>query len=282
MGEHRYPRRVVADFLRSIEVVMRRCYLGLLLVVICLSPARVARAQWHNPRLIAGQAAFNIAVSFIGKMLLHHEPPGRALSKALVEGTASGLVAHADYCLAGQHPHWALAGKALAQKSSLMTRQSMHGTPVFDRSLYSHWQITHSFVYIEVKGAPRVEIDVPNAAVAAYFLTSDDLRFDLNRTLYSGSFFFRNENELANARGFSAPGAIWIRSSHYNDPLVFGHEMVHSLQNERGSAIADWHYKGLRFNFLALAPGVPALLKGWPDHNQRLHEREAGVYADLP
>jgi hypothetical protein len=127
-----------------------------------------------------------------------------------------------------------------------------------------------------------VEVDVLNATVAAYFLTADDLHFDLGRTLYSGSLFFRNENALVNQRGYSAPGAIWIRSLDYDDPYVFGHEMVHTLQNERGSAIADWHYKGLRFNFLAFAPGVPALLEGWPDHDQRLHEREATLYAGHP
>ena len=101
----------------------------------------------------------------------------------------------------------------------------------------------------------------------------------LKRTLYSGSLFFRRQDGPYDIRGYTVPGVIWIRDNSYDDPNVMGHELVHTLQNERGAAIADWHYKGLRFNLLALAPGVPALLRGWPEHDDRLHEREADAYS---
>jgi hypothetical protein len=253
--------------------------LGLCLVALCSFPARIAHAQWTDPRLILGQVGFNVTVGFVGKVFFQHQSPGRALKKALVEGATSGLVAHTGYCVAGRHPHLALVGKTLAQKSSLMTRRSIRGEPVFDRSLYSHWQITHSFLHFQWKGTPRVELDVLNSAMATYFLFSQELQLDPARSLYSGSLFFRNDNAPPGLRGYSVPGVIWVSSSYYDDPSVFGHELIHTLQNERGSAIADWHYKGLRFNLLAFAPGVPSLLEGWPRQDKRIHEREADLYA---
>jgi hypothetical protein len=281
----KYPGALdVAGFLRPQDptegdACMRGRWLGLIVVGLCSLPTRSAQAQWGDPQLIFGQVAFNVAASFVGKVLLHHQAPGPAIKSALVEGAASGLVAHTGYCVAGRHPHMALVGKALAQKSSLMTRRSMNEKPVFDRSLLTHWQITHSFVYIQIEETARVEIDVLNAAGAAYFLFSENLQPELGRTLYTGSMFFRNKDPEERIRGFAIPGAIWMADSYYDDKSVLGHELVHALQNERGSAVADWHYKGLRFNLLALAPGVPALFEGWPEHDRRLHEREANLYA---
>jgi hypothetical protein len=240
---------------------------------------RAAEAQWRDPHLIAGQVAFSITASFLGKLLVHRESPGRAFRQALIEGAASGLVAHAGYSIVGRHPRLALVGKALAQKSNLMTRRSLNGEPVFDRRLYSEWQITHSFLFIEIDRSPRVEVDVLNSVVITSFLFSGGLRPDPLRSLATGSLFFRNDNAPPNVKGFFAPGVIWVEDSVYHDQLVVGHELVHSLQAERGSAIADWHYKGFRFNLLAFASGVPALLEGWPDHNDRPHEREADGYA---
>lgn len=254
---------------------------SLILVALLLSTGvpGIAHAQWKDARLVAGQVAFNFAVSFFGKLLHDRQPAGRALRSALVEGATSGLVAHTGYSVAGAHPRLALVGKTLAQKSSLMTRRSIEGKPVFDRSLYSHWQITHSFIYLRIDEGVRIELDGLNAAVAAYFAASHDYHFDMTRTLYTGSMFFRREQGPTGIRGFTAPGVIWIDGASYHDESVLGHELVHTLQNERGSSITDWHYRGLRVNWLALAPGLPALLRGWPEHDRRLHEREANLYA---
>jgi hypothetical protein len=247
-------------------------------IVFLLSTGPVS-AQWNDPRLIIGQVAFNFSVSFVGKLLIGREPVGRAFKQALVEGSVSGLIAHTGYCVAGREPKLALLGKTLAQKSSLTTRRSMTGEPVFDRSFLTHWHLTHSFLHIRVEESPSVEIDVLNAVGGAYFLTSSGYDFDFGRTLYSGSLFFRRQDGPYDIRGYTVPGVIWISESSYDDPTVMGHELVHTLQNERGAAVADWHYKGLRFNLLALAPGVPALRRGWPEHDDRLHEREADAYS---
>jgi hypothetical protein len=222
--------------------------------------------------------AFNFAVSFIGKLVHDHQSPGKALKSALIEGTASGLVAHTGYCLTGREPEFALVGKTLAQKSSLMTRRSMEAKPVFDETLYSHWQLTYSFLHFKLDDSPHFEIDVLNAGATAYYAFSDGYDFDLSRTLYTGSVFFRREYGTQRIRGYSVPGVVWIDAKWYDDREILGHELIHTLQFERGSAIADWRYKKLRFNFLALASGVPALLKGWPEHDSRLHEREANLY----
>jgi hypothetical protein len=155
----------------------------------------------------------------------------------------------------------------------------MTGRPVFNRSFLTHWHLTHAFVHVRFEESPRVELDILNAAGGVYFLASSGYEFDFGRTLYSGSLFFRRRDGLYNIRGYTVPGVIWIRENSYDDPTVMGHELVHTLQNERGAAIADWHFKGLRFNLLALAPGVPALLEGWPEHDDRLHEREADAYS---
>jgi hypothetical protein len=257
---------------------LRGRYLAWILVAIFFIGARTAHAQWKDPRLIAGQVAFNFAVSFIGKLVHDHQPPGKALKLALIEGTASGLVAHTGYCLTGKEPHFALVGKTLAQKSSLMTRRSMEAKPVFDKTLYSHWQLTHSFIHFKFDDSAHFEIDVLNAAATTFYVFSDGYDFDLSRTLYTGSVLFRRENSLKHIRGYSVPGVVWLDTDWYDDQEILGHELIHTLQFERGSAIADWHYKGMRFNFLALASGFPALLKGWPEHDNRLHEREADLY----
>jgi len=255
-----------------------RLSIGIFIVVFLIG-SRPAHAQWNNPRLIAGQIAFNFAVSFIGKLVHEHKSPGQALKAALIEGTASGLVAHTGYCLAGTEPRLVLVGKTLAQKSSMMTRRSMEGVPVFDKTLYSHWQLTHSFLFFKFDGSPHFEIDVLNSGAAVYYLASENYHFDLSRTLYTGSMFFHREETMKNVRGYSVPGIVWMDKDWYDDKTILGHELIHTLQYERGSAVVDWHYKGLRFNFLALASGVPALLKGWPEHDNRLHEREAYLYA---
>ena len=140
-----------------------------------------AAAQWADPKLIAGQVGFGIAASFFGKLLIAHESPGEAIKEALVEGSAWGMVAHSGYTITGQHTELALVGKALAQKSTLMGHRSIRGEPVFDKSLYSHWAITHSFIYFEFKGKPLVEIDAVNAGFSAYYLLADPYELDLPR-----------------------------------------------------------------------------------------------------
>ena len=156
------------------------------IALVCVLP-RAAAAQWTDPKLIAGQVGFNVAVSFVGKLILQRESPGQAFKKALAEGSASGLMAHAGYTIAGQHPNWALAGKTLAQKSTLTTRRSMRGLPVFDKTLYQHWELTHSFIHFKFHGAPRVEVDVINAAFSSYYLLARDrYSFDAKRTLLDG------------------------------------------------------------------------------------------------
>ena len=249
------------------------------LALCCLLPD-AAEAQWRDPKLIAGQVGFNIAASFVGKMVVQHEPPGRAIKLALKEGTVSGLIAHSGYTIVGQHPNWALAGKALAQKSSLTTRRSIHGLPVFDDTFYKHWEITHSFVHFKWDGSAHVELDAINAAFSAYYLLSpDQYGFQAKRTLTSGSLVFINRDPPSGLRGYFVPGVIWIDDARDDSEWVLSHEIVHSLQAERGSAIKEWHHRNIRFNWLVFASGVPAMLAGWPEHDTRWHEIEANEYA---
>ena len=253
--------------------------LGVAVLLSVFGPLASAEAQWNDPKLIAGQVAFHTTVSFVAK-LIHHEPPGRAIREALASGNLAGGLSHVGYCIAGRNPEWVLAGKALAQKGSLTTRRSADGLPIFDRTLLTHWEITHSFVHFEWTGKPRIEVDAINAGFSAYSLASGDrYDFDAKRTLLSGSLVFQNPNPPRNLLGYYVPGVIWIDADHLDEPRVWGHELVHSLQAERGAAIRDWHYGPLRFNWLVLTSGVPALLAGWPDHDRRLHELEAGAYS---
>jgi hypothetical protein len=251
-------------------------------VAALLSEAAIAEAQWKDARLIAGQVGFHTAVGFIGR-LIHREPPGKAIREAFKSGLVAGGLSHAGYCITGQNPEWALAGKALAQKGALTTRRSFDGLPVFDKSLATHWEITHSFVHFEWKDKPRVEIDAINAAFSTYYLASGDpYRFDAKRTLLSGSLVFQNDRPPPGLLGYYVPGVVWIDSTRVGTEQgerIWGHELVHSLQAERGSSIRDWRLGPLRFNWLVFASGVPALLAGWPDHDRRLHELEADVYA---
>jgi hypothetical protein len=264
----------------GVDMGSRQWICGLCLSALLL--ARAGEAQWRDPKLIAGQVGFHIAISFVGKMVVHHESPGHAIRQAVKEGAVSGLIAHGGYTLVGQNPDLALVGKALAQKSSLTTRRSIHGEPVFDRSLYTHWELTHSFVHAKWEGElrPRVELDAINAAFSAYFLLSPE-RYELQgkRTLTSGSLVFVNKDPRPGLRGYYIPGVIWIDDARNDSDWVLSHEIVHSLQAERGSAIKEWHHANIRFNWLVFASGVPAMLAGWPDHDTRWHEIEADDYA---
>lgn len=251
-------------------------------ILFVLGVPRRVHAQWKDPKLVAGQVGFHVAVSFLGKLVLAHDSPGRAFKKALVEGAAAGAVAHAGYALAGSRAEWALAGKALAQKAGLTTRRSMHGEPVFDRTLATHWELTHAFVHFEVKGSPRLSVDVVNAAFSTYYLLSREHDFDGRRSWTTGSLTLRHRNAPERLRGFYVPGVIWIDESRNENDETLRHEIVHSLQAERGAAIDDWRFgpSGLfRVNYLAFASGVPAVLAGWPAHDDRLHEWEADAYA---
>ncbi len=247
----------------------------------CFLFARAGEAQWRDPKLIAGQVGFNIAISFVGKMVMHHESPKRAITQALKEGTASGLMAHGGYSIAAQNPNLALVGKALAQKSSLTTRRSIQGQPVFDESLYTHWELTHSFVHFKWDGSPHLELDAINAAFSAYYVLSspDQYTFDTKRTLTSGSLVFLNRDPPPGLRGYYVPGVIWIDATRDDAQWVLSHEIVHSLQAERGSAMKERHQQNIRFNWLVFASGVPAMLAGWPAHDTRWHEIEANNYA---
>lgn len=241
---------------------------------------RTAEAEWRDPRLIASQVAFGVGASFFGKVFLKHRPLRAALKESLLPGVAAGLVAHAGYSVAGREPKLALVGKTLAQKSTLVTRRAIDGEPFFDGSLYSDWALTHSMFYLRLeRGKPRVELDVLNAVVSAYYLSSPQYTFDARRSLYAGSLVFKNASPDRYTHGFATPGAIWLSPESYDDPQVFGHELVHTLQIERGAGFYDWHAKGLRFNLLAFTSGVPAFLRGWPEHDHRWHEREADLYA---
>jgi hypothetical protein len=155
-------------------------------------------------------------------------------------------------------------GKALVQKSGLMIDRSIHGQPVFDRSFFTEWALTHGFVHFRLQERPAVEIDVLNAALAAYFLSRDGYAFDGRRSLYSGSLVFRNLEPPPGTRGWAAPGVIWLGAANCDNREVFGHEIVHSLQFERGAAIYDLHRGFFRLNVLSFSTAVPALLNGWP------------------
>ena len=151
---------------------------------------------------------------------------------------------------------------------------------MFDRSLLTNWELTHSFVHFEWDGKPKVEIDAINAAFSAYYLTAGaPYVFDGRRTLLTGSLVFQNEDPPSGLLGFYVPGVMWIDRDRLDDRGIWGHELVHSLQAERGTSIRDWHLGPLRFNWLVFASGVPALLAGWPEHDTRLHEIEAERYA---
>ncbi len=253
----------------------------MLVGLLCLSVPVKALAQWGDPKLIAGQIGFNVALSFLGKVLLEREPPRRAIEEALKEGSMSGLVAHAGYSIGGRNPEWALVGKALAQKSILLTRRSMNGEPVFDETLWTHWELTHSFVHIKWSGeAPSVQIDAVNTAFSTYYLLAGDpYRLDTKRSLLSGSLVFDNLDAPDRVRGYYVPGTIWVGVDHRDDRHVLGHEIIHSFQVERGSAISEWQVGAFRINWLSFASGVPALLAGWPEHDNRIHEIEADFYS---
>lgn len=245
-----------------------------------LVTAGAAEAQWANPKLVAGQVGFNVALSFLGKVVLGHERPGRALKQALVEGSASGGLAHVGYCIAATRPELGLVGKALAEKSVLTTRRSMRGEPVFDRTLWQHWELTHAFLHVEIEGSPKVTIDAVNAAFSVYYLAhGDPYRFDFRRTLLSGSLVFDNVAPTGRLRGYYVPGVVWLDASRLDEQNIWGHELVHSFQVERGASISDQRLGPLRFNWLAFTSGVPALLAGWPEHDLRLHEKEADAYS---
>ncbi len=258
--------------------MQRKVVVGFFLLM-CAFPNN-AVAQWADPNLVASQVGFGIATSFFGKLLIARKPAGKAFKEALVEGSAWGMVAHTGYYVTGKNPKLALVGKTIAQKSTLMGHRSIRGEPVFDESLYSHWALTHSFIYFELHGKkPIVQLDVVNAGFSAYYLLADGYDLDVGRTLYGGSLVFQKLEPDRYVRGFYVPGVIWIDRSRIDDETIFAHELIHSLQAERGSTFKDWHYKSFRFNFLALANGAPALLEGWPDHDERPHEREANLYA---
>ena len=256
------------------------CLVGLWILGISHVGSRAAYAQWKDPKLIAGQVGFHVAVSFVGKLVVERESPGRAIKQALKEGAFSGLTAHAGYTLAGHNPNWSLVGKTLAQKANLTTRRSVQGLPVFDASLYSHWEITHSFVHFRWDGRPQLSLDAINAAFSAYYLfSSHPYELDAKRTLLSGSLVFLNHNPPERVRGYYVPGVIWIDASTEERDRVLAHEVIHSFQAERGTSIHEWNYRSLRLNWLVVASGVPAFLAGWPDHDDRLHEQEANRYA---
>ena len=80
-------------------------------------------------------------------------------------------------------------------------------------------------------------------------------------------------------RGYYVPGTIWVGVDHRDDRHVLGHEIIHSFQVERGSAISEWQVGAFRINWLSFASGVPALLAGWPEHDNRIHEIEADFYS---
>jgi hypothetical protein len=241
--------------------------------------ASSADAQWNDAKLIAGQVGFHVTVSFFGK-LIHHETPGRAIREALEEGALAGGLAHAGYCVAGGNPEWALLGKTLAQKANLTTRRSIRDEPVFDQTLLKNWELTYSFLHFEWNGKPHLEIDAINAAFSAYYLTRGaPNRFDARRTLLSGSLVFQNDAPPQRLYGYYVPGVIWLDSSRLDNRGIWGHEVIHSLQAERGSSIKDWRLKMFRFNWLVFASGVPALLAGWPEHDNRTHEIEAKRYS---
>ena len=190
------------------------------------------------------------------------------------------MMAHAGYTIAGRDPNWALVGKTLAQKSSLTTRRSIEGLPVFDNTLYKHWELTHSFVHIKWDGEFHAEVDAINAAFSAYHLfSSERYELDFKRSLSSGSVVLLNHDPPPGLRGYYVPGVIWVDDTQGDTQWVLAHEVVHSLQAERGTSIKEWRYKKLRFNWLVFGSGVPALLAGWPEHDTRWHEREADKYA---
>jgi hypothetical protein len=190
-------------------------------------------------------------------------------------------MAHAGYCLAGRDARLALPGKVLVQKASLLTRRSIAGRPVFDDSLYSDWVLTHSFIHFRFEEhRAHVEVDAVNAAFAAGYALSDGFELDAGRTLLSGSLVFRNHRAPEHINGLYVPGVIWIDADQMHDDGVLRHEVIHSLQSERGASLFDWKGHGVRLNPLTFASGVPAFLEGWPNHERRLHEREAHWYTE--
>ena len=233
----------------------------------CFLFARAGEAQWRDPKLIAGQVGFNIAISFVGKMVVHHESPKRAFKQALKEGTVSGLMAHGGYSIAAQNPNLALVGQ------SACTEVELDDTP-FDPRLSGFRRISVHQLGVDALVRPLQvgRLAAPRARrhqrrVLRYYVFSDQYTFDTKRTLTSGSLVFLNRDPPPGLRGYYVLGVIWIDATRDDAQWVLSHEIVHSLQAERGSAIKEWHHENIRFNWLVFASGVPAMLAGWPEHD---------------
>jgi hypothetical protein len=116
---------------------------------------------------------------------------------------------------------------------------------------------------------------VVNTAFSTYYLLAGDpYRLDAKRSLLNGSLVFDNLDPPDHVRGYYVPGTIWVDVEHRDDRHGLGHKIVHSFHVERGSSISKWLMGAFRINWLSFASGVPALLVGWPEHDNRVHEIE--------
>jgi len=265
-------------------------------------PARAdAQTAQQQLQLALGNYALSTLAPFAGKVIAG-ENVGRAARAAAVEALAPAGLQHAGMMLGGRNWRLALPAQVLVQKGAMLQRRSMLALPLFD-GFWTSWELDYLWFNLRLDHgrmrSPRVNLETVRATLVKRH--PSPARLDWSRSLATGvttriadelrgGAWGREMGQLVDLNRDVMNGALFDREVGEG---VYRHELQHTLQSIRGSALMDVVLRQdaaqarplefLRYNIALpdLNQVQAFLLNGnrTVDHRLRFSEWEADAYS---
>jgi len=265
-------------------------------------PARAdAQTAQQHLQLVLGNYALATLAQFAGKVM-SGQNVGRAVRHSAVEALVPAGLQHAGMMLLGRSWRLALPAQALVQKGAMLQRRSMLEQPLFE-GFWTSWELDYLWFNLRLDHghvrSPRVNLETVRAALVKRHPTP--ARLEWSRSLITGvptrladrlrgGAWGREMGQLVDLNRDVMNGTATNRDG---GEAVYRHELVHTLQSIRGSALLDVMLRQdaaqtrplgfLRYNMALpdLNQVQAFLLNGNRpvDHRLRFSEWEADAYA---
>ncbi len=269
------------------------------ITVLLAAPAAAQTAEQHW-QLALGNYALSALAQFAGKVS-RGQNVGAAAQRAAVQALLPAGLQHAGMTLLGRNWRLAVPAQALVQKGAMLQRRSMLEQPLLE-GFWTSWEFDYLWLNLRLDHGrvrlPRLNVETVRAAMMVRHPTPT--RLDWGRSLVTG-VATRLADRLAHdhwgqeaAQLVDLNRSVMGRTSAGPDgaDAVYRHELAHTLQSIRSTALMDVLLRQdaaqtrplafLRLNSGVLSPGrVQTLLgnDGVDAHDRSFDEWEADAYA---
>jgi hypothetical protein len=224
-----------------------RVVIGLAALLVAPPIPVSAQTAQHHLQLALGNYALSTVAQFAGKVIAG-ENVLRAARRAPVEALAPTGLQHAGMTLLGQNWRLAVPAQALVQKGVMLQRRSMLGQPMFD-GFWTSWELDYLWLNLRLDRGrlrlPRVNVETVRRTLTMRHPMP--ARFDWSRSFATGVPTRLTDRLNDGAWGQEAGQLVDLNRFVMNETWtdrddaegVYRHELEHTLQSIRGTAMVD-------------------------------------------